>query len=113
MPRITEVRTIVLEGEIDTRAVIALERRMAQGIQPGCLVVNVSAVDVPDEPALRGFSEALLRVTRHGWRVAIAGASPALQHVLERCAIDGVELCPSFRIALAAAGRGRPTTRPA
>lgn len=114
-PRVTEVRRVDLEDEIDPTAVIALERRvgMAVDVDRCCVVLNVSAVDVPDESALGEFSDALQRMIRRGARLAIAGASPALQLVLERCAVDGVELYPTHRLALAAAGSTSRTTPPA
>jgi hypothetical protein len=53
-------------------------------------------------PSRRRFFATLRRLTRRRAALAIVGAPPAVAHVLELCAISGVELYPSVGDALSA-----------
>lgn len=111
-PCVTPVHRIVVEGEIDAAAVISVQRRIGDVLDAGHdrVVVDLGAVTVLGGQTLSVFCRALRRVNRRGTRLTIVGAKPVVRRVLERCAIDGVELYATLGAAVAAAG---PTGRPA
>ena len=106
IPRMGDVPIVAVEREIDPMAVIAFQRRISVALAAGhrSIVVDLSAATVVGGRALNMFCGALRRVNRRGARLMIAGARPAVRRVLERCAIDGVELYSSLRAARLAAG---------
>ena len=99
---VTEIPSIVLEGEIDPGAVIALQRRIVEALNVGQrhVVVDLSAVTVLGGATIDLFCGALRWLTRRGATLAIIGGPPRAQRVLELCAIDGVEQHPSVSAAL-------------
>jgi anti-anti-sigma factor len=116
-PRVTEIPSIVLEGEIDPGAVIALQRRIVEAINAGQrrVVVDLSAVTVLGGATIDLLCGALRWLARRGATVAIVGGPPRVHRVLELCAIDGVELHQSVsaaRPAASATPRGGPPLNP-
>jgi anti-sigma B factor antagonist len=116
-PWVTEIPSIVLEGEIDPGAVIALQRRIVEALDAGQrrVVVDLSAVTVLGGATIDLLCGALRWLTRRGATLAIVGGSPRLHRVLELCAIDGVELHQSVsaaRPAAVATPRGAPPLNP-
>ena len=117
-PRVTEIPSIVLEGEIDPGMVIALQRRIVEAINAGQrrVVVDLSAVTVLLGGATIDLLCGALRwLTRRGATLAIVGGPPRVHRVLELCAIDGVELHQSVsaaRPAALATPRGAPPLNP-
>jgi anti-anti-sigma factor len=112
-PSVTEIPSIVLEGEIDPGAVIALQRRVVAALNAGQrrVVVDLTAVTVLGGATSDLLCGALRRLTRRGATLAIVGGPPRAKRVLELCAIDGVELHPSVsaaRPAAVATPRGAP-----
>jgi anti-anti-sigma factor len=93
-PYVTEVPSIVLEGEIDPGAVIALQRRIAEALKVGQrhVVVDLSAVTVLGGATIGLFCGSLRSLTRRGVTLAIVGGPPHVHRVLELSAIDGVKL---------------------
>jgi anti-sigma B factor antagonist len=116
-PCVTEIPSIVLEGEIDPGAVIALQRRISVLLDGGQrrIVVDLSAVTVLGGATIDLFCGALRWLTRRGAALAIVGAPPHVHRVLDMSAIDGVELHPSESAALSGAlatPRGAPLLNP-
>jgi anti-anti-sigma factor len=114
---VTEIPSIVLEGEIDPGTVIALQRRIVEALNAGQrrVVVDLSAVTVLGGATSDLLCGALRRLTRRGATLAIAGGPPRVHRVLELCAIDGVELHQSVsaaRPAALATPRGAPPLPP-
>jgi anti-anti-sigma factor len=93
-PCVTEIPSIVLEGEIDPRMVIALQRRVVEALNAGQrrVVVDLSAVTVLGGATIDLLCGALRRLTRRGATLAFVGGPPRVHCALELCAIDGVEL---------------------
>jgi anti-anti-sigma factor len=93
-PSVTEIPSIVLEGEIDPGAVIAIQRRVVEALDAGQrrVVVGSTPVTVLGGATVDLLCGALRWLTRRGTTIAIAGGRPQVRRVLERCAIDGVEL---------------------
>jgi len=113
-PCVTEIPSIVLEGEIDPGAVIALQRRIVEALDAGQrrVVLDLSAVTVLGGATIDLLCGALRWLTRRGATLAIVGGPPRVHRVLELCAIDGVKLHQSESAALV--GRcGEATRRPA
>jgi anti-anti-sigma regulatory factor len=102
LPRVTEVSTVVLEGEIDPAAVLALQRRLGAALHAGQrrIVVDLGAVTVLGAQTVSRFCAMLRRLTGGGATVAIVGAPVLVRRVLELWAIDGLELYPSVSAAL-------------
>jgi anti-sigma B factor antagonist len=116
-PRVTGIPSIVLEGEIDPGAVIALQRRIVEAVNAGQrrVVVDLSAVTVLGGATIDLLCGALRWLTRRGATLAIVGGPPRVHRVLELCAIDGVELHQSVsaaRPAALATPRGAPPLNP-
>ena len=112
-PCVTEIPSIVLEGEIDPGTVIALQRRVVEALDAGQrrVVVDLSAVTVLGGATVDLLCGALRWLTRRGATLAIAGGPPRVHRVLELCAIDGVALHQSLSAATPAAvatPRGAP-----
>jgi anti-anti-sigma factor len=105
LPCVTEIPSIVLEGEIDPGAVIALQRRIIDALDAGQrhVVVDLSAVTVLGGATVDLLCGALRWLTRRGATLAIAGGPPRVRRVLELCAIDGVELRQSVSAATSSA----------
>jgi anti-anti-sigma factor len=102
-PRVTEIPSIVLEGEIDPGMVIALQRRIVEAINAGQrrVVVDLSAVTVLLGGATIDLLCGALRwLTRRGATLAIVGSPPRVHRVLDMAAIDGVKLHRSESAAL-------------
>ena len=104
-PCVTEIPSIVLEGEIDPGAVIVLQRRVVEALDAGQrrVVVDLSAVTVLGGATVGLLCGALRWLTRRGATLAIVGGPPRVHRVLELCAIDGVELHQSVSAARPAA----------
>jgi anti-sigma B factor antagonist len=104
-PCVTEIPSIVLEGEIDPGAVIALQRRIVEALDAGQrrVVVDLSAVTVLGGATIDLLCGALRSLTRRRATLAIVGGPPRVHRVLELCAIDGVELHQSVSAARPAA----------
>ena len=116
-PCVTEIPSIVLEGEIDPGTVIALQRRVVEALDAGQrrVVVDLSAVTVLGGATVDLLCGALRWLTRRGATLAIVGGPPRVHRVLELCAIDGVELHQSVsadRPAAFATPRGAPPLNP-
>jgi anti-sigma B factor antagonist len=113
-PCVTEIPSIVLEGEIDPGTVIVLQQRVVEALDAGQrrVVVDLSAVTVLGGTTVDLLCGALLWLTRRGATLAIAGGPPRVHRMLELCAIDGVELHQSVSAARPAP-LGDATTRPA
>ena len=103
--RRSDCPSIVLEGEIDPGAVIALQRRIVEALNVGQrrVVVDLSAVTVLGGATVDLLCGALRWLTRRGATLAIAGGPPRVHRVLELCAIDGVALHQSVSAARPAA----------
>lgn len=112
IPSVREIPVVAVEGEIDAAAASVLQRRLAIAMVAGrgFVAVDLRAVGVEGEHAVGLLCDALRDVDRHGTRLGLA-ASPVVGRVLERSAIDGVELYPTLGAAVAAAGRS-PRPRP-
>jgi anti-anti-sigma factor len=112
LPCVHEVPIVAVEGELDPPAIITLQRRItaALGVGRGFAVLDLRAATMPPGQTLSLFAGALRRVSRHGTRLAITGAQPSVQRVLDRGAIAGVELHPTPHAALAAAGRAHDSS---
>jgi anti-anti-sigma factor len=104
-PCVTEIPSIVLEGEIDPRMVIELQRRVVEALDAGQrrVVVDFSAVTVRGGATSHLLCGALRRLTGRGATLAIVGGSPRVHCVLELGAIDGVELHETVSAARPAA----------
>jgi anti-anti-sigma factor len=111
------VPSIVLEGEIDPGAVIALQRRIVEAINAGQhrVVVDLSAVTSLGGATIDQLCGAWRWLTRCGATLAIVGGPPRVHRVFELCAIDGVELHQSVSAgwpAAVATPRGAPPLNP-
>jgi anti-anti-sigma factor len=104
-PGVTEIPSIVLEGEIDPGAVIALQRRIVEAINAGRrrVVVDLSAVTPLGGATIDQLCGAWRWLTRSGATLAIVGGPPRVHRVLELCATDGGELHQSVSAAWPAA----------
>jgi anti-anti-sigma regulatory factor len=104
-PSVREIPVVTVEGRIDAKAVLALQRRLAIALGSGhaFVVVELSAITIERKHAIDLLCDALRRVDRHEGRLALAGAPPAVRRELERSVIDGVELYPTPGAAMAAA----------
>jgi anti-anti-sigma factor len=102
--RVTEISTVVLEGEIDPATLLALQRQVSDALRVGQrrVVVDLRAVTVPGAQTVSLLYAVLHRLNRRGARLAIVGAPASVGRVLELCAIDGLELHPSVSAALSA-----------
>jgi anti-anti-sigma factor len=111
-PCVTEIPSIVLEGEIDPRMVIALQRRVVEALNAGQrrVVVDLSAVTVLGGATIDLLCGALRRMTRRGATLAFVGGSPRVDCVLVLFAIDGVELHQTASAARPAALATPPGT---
>jgi anti-anti-sigma factor len=100
-PCVTEIPSIVLEGEIDPRMVIALQGRVVEALNAGQrrVVVDLIAVTVLGGATLDLLCAALRRLTHRGATLAFVGGSPRVHCALELFAIDGVELHQSASAA--------------
>jgi anti-anti-sigma factor len=103
--RVTEVSTVVLEGEIDPAALRALQRQVSDALRVGQrrVVVDLRAVTAPGAQTVSRLCAVMHRLNRRGARLAIVGAPAAVGRVLELCATDGLELYPSAGAALSSA----------
>jgi len=114
---VSEIPLVAVEGEIDPRAALALQRRLAIALKlgRGFVAVDLRAVSVDGEQATGLLCDALRRANRHEARLALAGAPPAVCRALEHSIIDGVELYPTLGTAVGAAchpSRPGPAARP-
>jgi anti-anti-sigma regulatory factor len=109
-PSVSEIRLVAVEGDIDPTTAHALQRRLAIALKlgRGFVAVDLRAVSVDGEPALGLLCDALRDLDRRDARLALAGAPPAMCRMLERAVIDGVELYPTLRAAVAARARRAP-----
>jgi anti-anti-sigma factor len=103
--RVTEVSTVVLEDEIDSAALLALQRQVSDALRVGQrrVVVDLRAVTVPGAQTVSLLCAVLRRLNLRGARLAIVGAPASIGRVLELCATDGLELYPSAGAALSPA----------
>jgi anti-sigma B factor antagonist len=101
-PCVTEIPSIVLEGEIDPGTVIALQRRINVMLDAGQrrIVVDLSAVTILGGATVGLFCGAVRCLTRRGATLAIVGSPPRVHRVLDMAAIDGVKLHRSESAAL-------------
>ena len=97
-------QVIALAGEIDPGMVIALHRRIDRALDAGssCVVLDLGAVTVLGGQTVSVLCGALRRLARRGATISVAGSSPHVQRVLERCAIDRLEQYTTGEAALMA-----------
>jgi anti-anti-sigma regulatory factor len=94
--RVTEVSTIVLEGEIGPAMVIAMHRQVCDALPGGRrqVVVDLRAVTVLGGQTASSFCAVLRRLTHRGATLDIVGAPAPVARVLELSAIPGLEIHP-------------------
>lgn len=95
-PHATASGRIALDGDIDPRAVVALQHQITGTLDAGHrrVVVDLGAATVLDASTLSLLRAALqcLELGRRGATVEVVGAFDDLRRVVGLCAIDGVEL---------------------
>lgn len=87
----SDVPVIALEGALDADAIAFLERRAGDAR----VVLDLRAMRVVGTSSLSQFCVALRRLCSRGCAVAVVGAGPRVEWVLERCEIEGVTLHPA------------------
>jgi anti-anti-sigma factor len=80
----TDGPTLVLSGDFDVRSTGDVRDAIYEhlGDHPGDLVIDVSAVETVDLTALRVLGAASRQASRHGRRIVLRGACPAVRRML-------------------------------
>jgi anti-anti-sigma regulatory factor len=106
-----EVRTIVVEGEIDPGEVIALQRRISVALDAGYrrILIDLSAVTLMlgDQTASM-FCGVVRRLTSSAGPLGIVACPPQVERALELFEIDRIELYPDHDLAVSALTQVRP-----
>jgi anti-anti-sigma regulatory factor len=117
-----DVAVIVLPARVEAVSVLTLRSRSERALVTGsrAIAIDLRATDHIDTPTLSELGAAMHRISRHNPKLAVVGADLRVRWVLELCDIDGLQLHPTMRAALAdlrgnrllrAAGSMRPRGR--
>lgn len=92
-PRASDTWLIALQGAIDADAVTRLQCLLGDALTGyDRIVIDLRDVSVLATPTLARLCCALRHAHRPGATFVIAGAPPAVEHVLRTCEVPGVEL---------------------
>jgi anti-anti-sigma factor len=116
------VAVIALPSRVEAVSVLALRSRSERALVSGsrAIAIDLRATDHIDSSTLSELVAALHRISRHNPKLAVVGADVRVRWVLELCGIDGLQMHPTMRGALAhirgarllrAAGSVRPRSR--
>jgi anti-anti-sigma regulatory factor len=116
------VAVIALPARVEAASVLTLRSRSERALVTGsrAIAIDLRTTDHIDTPTLSEFGAALRRISHHKPMLAVVGADPRVLWVLELCGIDGLQLHPTMRGALAhlrgsrllrAAGSVQPRSR--
>ncbi|HYG93497.1 MAG TPA: STAS domain-containing protein [Nocardioides sp.] len=80
----TDGPTLVLSGDFDVRSTGDVRNAIYEQLRdhPGDLVIDISEVDTVDLTALRVIGAASRHASRHGRRLRLRGACPAVRRML-------------------------------
>ncbi len=97
------VAVIALPPQVDAVAVLALRSRSERALVAGsrAIAIDLRATEHIDSPTLSELVAALHRISRHNPKLAIVGADVRVRWVLELCGIEGLQIHPTMRGALA------------
>ena len=116
------VAIIALPARVESVSVLTLRSRSERALVTGsrAIAIDLRATDHIDTPTLSELGAALRRISRHNPKLAVVGADVRVRWALELCGIEGLQLHPTMRGALAhlrgnrllrAAGTMRPRSR--
>jgi anti-anti-sigma regulatory factor len=98
-----DVAVIALPGRVEAISILTLRSRSERALATGsrAVAVDLRATDHIDTPMLSELAAALHRISRHNPTLAVIGADGRVRWVLELCGIEGLQLHPTMRGALA------------
>jgi len=101
---------LALPERVEAASILALRSRSERAILTGsrAITIDLRATHHIDTPTLSELGRALHRISLHGPRIAVVGADPRVQWVLDSCDIDGLRLYPTMSSAFAHV-RANPT----
>jgi anti-anti-sigma regulatory factor len=96
------VPVLVLQGQIDQRVMLELQRHVTTAVADGhrVVVIDLLGVTMIDTPTLSQLCAAL-RDAGGKTRLAVTAADHRARWVLELCAINGLELYPTINAVIA------------
>jgi anti-anti-sigma factor len=97
------VAVIALPARVEAVSVLALRSRSERALVSGsrAIAIDLRATDHIDSPTLSELIAALHRISRHNPKLAVVGADVRVRWVLELCGIEGLQMHPTMRSALA------------